>query len=83
MNREQAIRSVEELDVSDQMKQTMMRLHDNLEKQLERKSREAQTVYQIAIPEQTLTVPDKDLAEHTLHMLKSFRVSGTYRVTRK
>ena len=83
MNREQAIRSVEELDVSDQMKQTMMRLHDNLEKQWERKREEAQTVYEVAIPAQTLTIADKDLAEHTLHMLKSFRVSGTYRVTRK
>ena len=41
MHGEQPISTVEELDVSDQMKQTMIRLHVNLENQWERKREEA------------------------------------------
>lgn len=47
------------------------------------KEMEAQTVYEITIPAQTLTIVGKEHAEHVLKSLKAIRVSGTYRVTKK
>ncbi len=49
----------------------------------EREKQEAQTVYEITIPAQTLTIVGKEHAEHVLKSLKAIRVSGTYRVTKK
>lgn len=65
------------------MQATMDGLHAALQKKWERDKRESQTVYEVSIPAQTLTIFGKEHAEHTLHVLKSLKVSGTYRVTKK
>lgn len=48
-----------------------------------REEQEAQTVYEITIPTQTLTICGKDRAELVLRTLKSLKLAGTYRVTKK
>lgn len=83
MDRDEAFRSVDALDVSDQMKESMKRTYDNLSKRWEREGKAASTVYQIDIPAQSLTICGEQQANIVLRTLKSVKVTGTYRATRK
>lgn len=65
------------------MQATLDRTHAALQQMWAREKQEAQTVYEISIPAQTLTIFGKEHAEHALRELKSLKVSGTYRVTKK
>lgn len=58
-------------------------MHAALQQMWEREKQEAQTVYEISIPAQTLTIVGKEHAEHVLRTLKGVRLSGTYRITKK
>ena len=62
---------------------TLAKTEAALKRMWEREKQEAQTVYEITIPAQTLTIVGKEHAEHVLKSLKAIRVSGTYRVTKK
>lgn len=75
--------SPKEVKLSREMQATMERMHAALQQMWEREKQEAQTVYEISIPAQTLTIVGKGHAEHVLKSLKAIRVSGTYRVTKK
>lgn len=75
--------SPREVKLSREMQKTLEKTHAALQKMWEREKQEAQTVYEITIPAQTLTIVGKEHAEHVLKSLKAIRVSGTYRVTKK
>lgn len=62
---------------------TMERTHAALQQMWAREKQEAQTVYEISIPAQTLTIVGKEHAEHVPRTLKGVRLSGTYRITKK
>lgn len=66
--------------LSKEMQATLAKTEAALKRMWEREKQEAQTVYEITIPAQTLTIVGK---EHVLKSLKAIRVSGTYRVTKK
>ena len=66
--------------LSKEMQATLAKTEAALKRMWEREKQEAQTVYEITIPAQTLTIVGK---EHALKSLKAIRVSGTYRVTKK
>lgn len=69
--------------LSKEMQATLAKTEAALKRMWEREKQEAQTVYEITIPAQTLTIVGKEYAEHVLKSLKAIRVSGTYRVTKK
>ena len=69
--------------LSREVQAAMERTHAALQEMWAREKQEAQTVYEITIPAQTLTIIGKERAEHVLKTLKSVRLSGTYRITRK
>lgn len=69
--------------LSKEMQATLAKTEASLKRMWEREKQEAQTVYEITIPAQTLTIVGKEHAEHALKSLKAIRVSGTYRVTKK
>ena len=69
--------------VSRELEATLAKTQATLQEMWEREKQEAQTVYEITIPAQTLTIVGKEHAEHVLKSLKAIRVSGTYRVTKK
>ncbi len=69
--------------LSREMQATLDRTHTALQQMWAREKKEARTVYEISIPAQTLTIFGKEHAEHALRELKSLKVSGTYRVTKK
>lgn len=48
-----------------------------------REKQEGRTVYEITIPDQTLTIVGKEHAEQVLKTLKCLRLTGTYRITKK
>lgn len=73
----------EKAHLSKEMQATLDRTHAALQQMWAREKQEAQTVYEISIPAQTLTIFGKEHAEHALRELKSLKVSGTYRVTKK
>lgn len=75
--------SPREVKLSREMQKTLEKTHAALKKMWEREKQEAKTVYEITIPAQTLTIVGKERAEHVLSTLKSVRLSGTYRVTKK
>lgn len=75
--------SPREVKLSREMQKTLEKTHAALQKMWEREKQEAKTVYEITIPAQTLTIVGKERAEHVLRTLKSVRLSGTYRVTKK
>lgn len=69
--------------LSKEMQATLAKTEAALKRMWEREKQEAQTVYEITIPAQTLTIVGKEHAQHVLKSLKAIRVSGTYRVTKK
>lgn len=69
--------------LSKEMQATLAKTEAALKQMWEREKREAQTVYEITIPAQTLTIVGKEHAEHVLSTLKGVRLSGTYRITKK
>lgn len=69
--------------LSKEMQATLAKTEAALKQMWEREKREAQTVYEITIPAQTLRIVGKEHAEHVLKTLKGVRLSGTYRVTKK
>lgn len=75
--------SPKEVKLSREMQATMERTHAALQQMWEREKQKAQTVYEISIPAQTLTIVGKEHAEHVLRTLKGVRLSGTYRITKK
>lgn len=70
-------------NLSKELQATLAKTEATLKRMWERENQEAQTVYKITIPAQTLTIVGKEHAEHVLKSLKAIRVSGTYRVTKK
>lgn len=75
--------SPREVKLSREMQKTLEKTHAALQKMWEREKQEAKTVYEITIPAQTLTIVGKEHAEYVLSTLKSVRLSGAYRVTKK
>lgn len=73
----------DEPELSEELRAAMSKAEAALKRMWEREKREAEAVYEITIPGQTLTVVGKDRAEQVLRTLKSARLSGTYRVTKK
>ena len=69
--------------LSKEMQAALAKTEAALKRMWEREKQEAKMVYEITIPAQTLTIVGKEHAEHVLKSLKAFRVSGTYRVTKK
>lgn len=69
--------------VSRELEATLAKTQAALQEMWKREKQEAQTVYEITIPAQTLTIFGKKHAEHTLQTLKSLKLSGTYRITKK
>ena len=69
--------------VSRELEATLAKTQAVLQEMWKREKQEAQTVYEITIPAQTLTIFGKEHAEHTLQTLKSLKLSGTYRITKK
>ena len=67
-------------NVSEELKHTLMRTHKALQKRWEMEKQDAETVYTIDIPAQTLTISGETRAQNVLLTLKSLKVSGTYRV---
>lgn len=70
-------------NLSKELQATLAKTEATLKRMWEREKQEAQAVYEITIPAQTLTIVGKEHAEHVLKSLKAIRVSGTYRVTKK
>lgn len=70
-------------NLSDGMKATLAKTEAALKQMWEREKQEAQTVYEVMIPAQTLTIFGKEHAEHALRTLKSLKLTGTYRITKK
>ena len=75
--------SPQQVKLSREMQATMERTHAALQEMWAREKQEAQTVYEITIPAQTLTIFGKEHAEHTLRTLKGLKLTGTYRITKK
>lgn len=69
--------------VSRELEATLAKTQAALQEMWKREKQEAQTVYEITIPAQTLTIFGKEHAEHVLQTLKSLKLSGTYRITKK
>ena len=69
--------------LSKEMQATLAKTVAALKRMWEREKQEAQKVYEITIPAQTLTIVGKEHAEHVLKSLMAIGVSGTYRVTKK
>lgn len=69
--------------LSKEMQATLAKTEAALKRMWEREKQEAQMVYEITIPTQTLRIVGKEHAEHVLKTLKGVRLSGTYRVTKK
>lgn len=69
--------------VSRELEATLAKTQAALQEMWKREKREAQTVYEITIPAQTPTIFGREHAEHTLQTLKSLKLSGTYRITKK
>lgn len=75
--------SPKEVKLIREMQATMERTNAALQQMWAREKQEAQTVYEISIPAQTLTIVGKEHAEHVPRTLKGVRLSGTYRITKK
>ena len=71
--------SQKEVKLSREMQETIERTHAALQQMWAREKQEAQTVYEISIPAQTLTIFGKEHAEHALRELKSLK--GTEYIT--
>ena len=69
--------------ISKELQATLAKTEAALKQMWERERQEARTVYEIMIPTQTLTIDGKEHAEHILRTLKSLKLTGTYRITRK
>lgn len=80
MNQDEARELVSNLDVSDKLKASMMRTFDALQDRWEKDRDSAATAYQIDIPAQSIRICGELQARHALDMLKSLKLTGTYRV---
>lgn len=69
--------------LSKEIQATLAKTEAALKQMWEREKREAQTVYEITIPTQTLTIFGKEHAENILRTLKGLKLTGTYRITKK
>lgn len=83
MELSEAEESILALDVSDELKRTLMRAHEALQRSWERDRADAETVYKIDIPAQALTIHGEARAQEVLATLKGVKVTGTYRVMRQ
>lgn len=72
-----------ETHLSKEMQALMDRTHEALKKKWANEKQEAQTVYEIAIPAQTLTIIGTEDAAYALNHLKALKVKGTYRITKQ
>lgn len=68
--------------ISKELQATLAKTEAALHEMWKREKLEAQTVYEITIPAQTLKVFGKEHFEQALRQLKELRVSGTYRITK-
>ena len=80
MNKEEAQKLVGGLDMSDNVKAAMMRTYDALQDRWEKDEIASSTYYQIDIPAQSMRICGEVQARHALNVLKSLKLSGTYRV---
>lgn len=69
--------------LSREMQETMKRTEAALQAMWARERIEQETVYEISIPPQKLTIYGKEHFDHALKTLKGLKVSGTYRVATK
>lgn len=69
--------------LSKEMRASLDRTGAALKRMWEREEHEARTVYEIAIPAQTLTILGREHADHILRTLKAAKVTGSYRMTRR
>lgn len=69
--------------LSPSLRSSLDRLHESICSKKDREEKDARTVYEIAIPAQTLTVFGREHADHAVQTLRSLKVTGTYRVTRR
>ncbi len=83
MNQDEAQKLVASLDVSDKLKASMMRTYDALQDRWEKDRDAASTAYQIDIPAQSIRICGEFQARHALDMLKSLKLTGTYRVMKE
>lgn len=83
MGPEKAKEGILALDVSDGLKRSMMLAHESLQRSWERDRADAETVYEVDIPAQVLTIHGETRARDVLATLKGVGVTGTYRITRK
>ena len=80
MDHDEAHRLVASLDVSDKLKASMMRTFDALQDRWDKDRDAVAAAYQIDIPAQSLRICRELQARHALDMLKSLKLTGTYRV---
>lgn len=69
--------------LSKEMQATLAKTEAALKQAWEREKQDAQTVYEITVPAQTLSIVGKEYAEVALKALKGLKLSGTYRITKK
>ena len=67
-------------NISDELKQTLKQTHAALQKRWETDKQDAETVYQIEIPAQSLTIYGETRAKSVLLTLKGLKLTGTYRI---
>ncbi len=72
-----------ETHLSKEMQALMEKTHEALKKKWATEKQQAQTVYETAIPSQTLTIVGKENAEYTINHLKALKLNGTYRITKR
>ncbi|WP_130811419.1 hypothetical protein [Olsenella sp. Marseille-P4559] len=72
-----------ETHMSKEMQALMEKTHEALKQKCANEKQEAQTVYEIAIPAQTLTIIGKEDATYTINHLKALKLQGTYRITKR
>ena len=70
-------------NLSEELQAAMQRTHAALQRMWDREKQEEESVYEITIPAQELSIIGKERSELVLKTLRDVRISGTYRVTRK
>lgn len=67
-------------NMSEELKRALIRTHAALQKRWEEDKKDAETVYEIDIPAQSLTISGETRAQNVLLTLKSLKVTDTYRI---